>query len=770
LKILSPDSASGTSRLEWKAIVPLLVAFIILAIAYSVTNPLHEATDELRHYRFVRTIATTGQLPVQGQELCRSQSHHPPLYYALGALATFWIDTGRDLCDTPPENPFWAYRYWEVGRDNKNQFLHGQDETFPWNGEALGVQILRGINILLGAAVVWLTWASGRVIWPDRPAIAIGAAALVAFNPMFLYMSGSINNDVIAAFSGSAILFACLYLLHDPGGLRLRWGLILGTLFGLALMSKSNLAVSIIFIELVISWAAWRKNQGWQWVIANLLIIAIAGLIAGWWFLRNLSLYGDLTGFSAVTELWGARDPTESFALAISELPYAWSTLWGRFGFGQIPLPHAIYNGLLILTGIGLTGAILGFFRSAARSVKVSLAFLALYVLLFFLVLFGYMLVSPAGPNGRFFFPALSALALLIFFGLVQWILEIRDGINKFRARNRNLKPAATKDGAVVGLTTLLVTLGMLGLSLVALLGYLSPAYAKPPSIGSNEAIPNEVNVRFDTLATLLGYELNTDMVKPGEPIDIDLYWRVDAKPPGDYLLFVHLTNEEGAIIAQRDTHPGLGNYPSSQWEPGQRFKDSIRLYLPETAYSPVNATLSIGLYDPLAFRLAVSAEDRTPLGDSFQLGEVEIVPQSGSYTNSQSQNFSDEIKLIGYEYDRLEASPGDTIKVDLHWEALADVMSDYTVQVRLLDGSSRIWAEADNRPVEGRSPTDSWTLGQIISDTHNLTIPKDTPDGTYLIDIALLNNETGTRQNIVAFDGHWIDSHLSLAPVTIHS
>jgi hypothetical protein len=50
------------------------------------------------------------------------------------------------------------------------------------------------------------------------------------------------------------------------------------------------------------------------------------------------------------------------------------------------------------------------------------------------------------------------------------------------------------------------------------------------------------------------------------------------------------------------------------------------------------------------------------------------------------------------------------------------------------------------------------------------LTIPKDTPDGTYLIDIALLNNETGTRQNIVAFDGHWIDSHLSLAPVTIHS
>jgi len=743
---------------------------VILAIAYSVINPLHEATDELRHYRFVRTISTSGQLPIQGQEPCRSQSHHPPLYYAAAALATFWIETGRELCYTPPENPFWAYRYWEVGDDNKNQYLHGQDESFPWSGEALAAHLMRGVNILIGAGVVWLTWASGRVVWPKRQAIAWGAAARVAFNPMFLYMSGAINNDIIAALSGSAILFACLYLLHDPNGLSLRWGLFLGALFGLALMSKANLAVTILLIEMVISWIAWRRNQGKLWVIVNLSILAIAALVAGWWFIRNLTLYGDLTGFSTVAELWGVRDPSESFSLAISELPYAWSTLWGRFGFGQIPLPRAIYDGLLIITAAGLSGALLGFFRRATHLQRVSLTLLAINVGLFVFVLFGYMLVSPAGPNGRFFFPALSALALLTFFGLVQWTLIIRDGITKLGARIRKRQPSPSRNGTLVNLVSLATVVGMLTLSLVALFGFLGPAYAKPPSIEDETIIPNVVNAKFDTLVTLLGYELSTDKAMPGDPIDIDLYWEVLAEPPGNYLLFIHLTNEEGAIIAQRDTHPGLGTFQSSQWEPGQRFVDTVRVYLPETTYAPAAASLSLGLYDPEAYRLAITSPDGSPLGDSISLGELKIVSRTGSYPNAQSQNFNDEIGLIGYEYDLHEASPGETMKVDLYWEALADGASDYIVQVQLLDDSGRIWAESDDRPAEGSSPTDAWSAGQIIRDTHLVVITKDTPDGTYVIDIALMNAETGHRQNIVAFDGHWIDSHLALSPVIIGS
>jgi hypothetical protein len=100
----------------------------------------------------------------------------PPLFYVLGAAATFWIDTGKPVCTTLEDNPFWQYRYWEVGDDNKNQYLHTAAEAFPWTGEALAAHIVRGLNVLLGAGVVYLTWLLGRLLWPKRPSLAVGAA------------------------------------------------------------------------------------------------------------------------------------------------------------------------------------------------------------------------------------------------------------------------------------------------------------------------------------------------------------------------------------------------------------------------------------------------------------------------------------------------------------------------------------------------------------------------------------------------------------------
>jgi 4-amino-4-deoxy-L-arabinose transferase-like glycosyltransferase len=751
-----------TSRLS---IVLILVAFLLLAFAYSVVNPLHEATDELRHYRFVRTIATFGQLPVQGQEPCRSQSHHPPLFYGLGALATAWIDTGRDICYDPPGNPFWAYRYWEVGQDNKNQYLHGPDEAFPWSGEALAVHIVRAINVLLGAGVVLLTWATGRAIWPRRTEIALGAAALVAFNPMFLYMTGSINNDVIAALSGAAITYACIRLLNNPKGLNWRWGLLLGGLYALALMSKFNLAVVIVLIEAAITWVAWRQRQWRQWLIVNLLIFFIAGLLAGWWFVRNQLLFGEPTGFQELTELWGARDPRESFGLAISELPYAWTTLWGRFGFGQIPLPQGIYNGLLLVTAAGLIGTVIGFIRQASFQERVSLTFLTTNVLLFFLVLFNYMLVSPAGPNGRFFFPALTALALLIIYGLIQWALLI---VDLWPSVSGHPRVKAQYSRTASRLVTLVTISGFLVLSLVALFGYLAPAYARPAELPIGAVVPNPVNARLDSLVTLLGYDLSTTTLRPGEPLDLDLYWEVNAQPPGDYYLFVHLMDETGTMVAQRDTHPGLGNFPASQWRPGDRFVDSIRVYIPETAYSPATTTLSIGLYAPNAYRLGIIDENGESLGDTLILDSLQIVPFEGDYPNVQNQNFNDEIRLVGYEYSQHVVGPGESMTVTLYWEALQDVNVDYIVQVRLLGQDGQSWASADSQPQKGDSPTNTWARGQIIADTHVLTIDSNTPAGTYPIEVALLDTESGHRQNIVADDGHWIDSRLLLAQVQV--
>ena len=732
-----------------KATALLLCAFIGLGAVYSVVNPLFEATDELRHYRFVRTLIANRALPVQGQEPCRSQSHHPPLYYVLGALATAWIQSDHDLCYTPPQNPFYAYRYWEVGVDNKTQYLHGADEAFPWRGDALAAHLLRFLNVLMGAGTVWVTWAIGRTIWPGRPAMALGGAAFVAFNPMFLYMAGAINNDVIAAGSGGLVVLACVRLLRDPDGLSWRWGAWLGAAFGVALLSKFSLAAAGALIALTITWVAWRRRQWRQGWLAALTSLLVTLLIAGWWFARNQALYGDPTGFRELTELWGVRDPRESFSLALLELPNAWSSLWGRFGFGQIPLPGVVYASLQWLVGLSLAGAILGALRQRGQNAAWTLL-LGLDVLLFFLVLFNYMLVSPAGAMGRFFFPGLPALSILIFYGLHTWLV--------FLTRRAGEGFAGKLAFAANG--------GMFLLSLTALVGYLAPAYARPPSFAAGAALPNPVAIQFDYFALLRGYEVVPAALTPGAPLDVTLYWEVTGQPPGNYLLFVHLLDTANeTLVAQRDTHPGLGNFPTSQWQPGDRFVDQIRLYLPETAYAPAQAAVQIGLYAPAGYRLGITDAHGQSLGDALPLGMVDITPAAAAYPNPQDQNFNDQARLVGYALSQRLALPGDKLQVTLYWQALPGVGPHNVVQLRLLDetGAPRLAVNVSPDP-----PTAIWQPGQVYPITATLHLAAETiAPGVYQPELSLLDGD-GIPQNILAPDGHWIDDQLLLSRIRV--
>ncbi len=793
--LVTPAAVGGR-----RSIILILAAFLLLGFAYSAINPLHEATDELRHYRFVQFIIQRHALPIQGEGSgldCTVQGHHPPLYYAAAALLTAWIDTGRDVCHEPPGNPFWAYRYWEVGRDNKNQYLHGPDEAFPWQGEALAAHLARVVNLLFGALTVWLTWRTARAIWPGRPALAAGSAAFVAFNPMFLYMAGAINNDVVAAAAGAAVVYACVRLMQDERGLSPRWGLILGALYGLALLSKFNLAAILLVIEAAVTWVAWRRGQWRQWVVVNVLIAGVAGLLAGWWFARNQILYGEPTGVERLTELWGVRDPRDSFWLAVSELPYAWTSLWGRFGYGQIPLPAWFYWALFGVVVLAMAGYVVNWARARrgagqhrhneGLSPRLSrlpvplLLLLSLNVAVFFAVLFNYLLVSPAGPMGRFFFPALSSLAILVFYGLSLLLPttdrrpptvagETEEGGKGEDVRGKALllpfsfSPLLSPGRrSAVGVLSLAANLFMLALSLIALFGFLAPAYARPPEYAAGEGLPNPVDIHFDTLVALRGYTVDRDTARPGEPIAVELYWEVTGQPPGDYLLFVHLLDTAtGAPVGQRDTHPGLGNFPSSQWRPGDRFVERLSLYVPETAYVPGTAELRVGFYAPEGYRLGVSdGATGAGLGDSFPIGQVSLLPtaDNGNIPNPGNYLFEDRVRLMGYDYDRRVLGPSDALTVTLHWGALDDDPGALDVQVRLLDTSGNV-VYAGQEPLLPPSP------GDVTIASYAIPADLARPPGVFTVQIALEDPETDRRVQWVAEDGRWLDDKITLSPV----
>lgn len=87
----------------------------------------------------------------------------------------------------------------------------------------------------------------------------------------------------------------------------------------------------------------------------------------------------------------------------------------------------------------------------------------------------------------------------------------------------------------------------------------------------------------------LIGYDL--------EQSALTLYWQLISPLAIDYTTFVHIRNEAGEIVAQKDQSPLKGAYPTGLWDVGEMIADEIVISLPNnlpTGKYPI----IIGMYD----------------------------------------------------------------------------------------------------------------------------------------------------------------------------
>ena len=73
------------------ALAVILCLFVALGLAYAFTTPTLEAPDEIHHYDYIRSLVNTGRPPVLEEGGGKGFGHHAPLYYVVGALASFWV-------------------------------------------------------------------------------------------------------------------------------------------------------------------------------------------------------------------------------------------------------------------------------------------------------------------------------------------------------------------------------------------------------------------------------------------------------------------------------------------------------------------------------------------------------------------------------------------------------------------------------------------------------------------------------------------------------
>ncbi len=130
------------------------------------------------------------------------------------------------------------------------------------------------------------------------------------------------------------------------------------------------------------------------------------------------------------------------------------------------------------------------------------------------------------------------------------------------------------------------------------------------PGRGLRQAdVPNRVNYRLGDHIQLLGY--NWDR----ESVTLTLYWQTDQPLADDYVVFVHLLDEQGQLAWGADTPPLGGLYPTTGWQPGVIVADPRPLALSDL--TPGNYTLAVGIYDPDTLaRLPAADADGQPVAD----------------------------------------------------------------------------------------------------------------------------------------------------------
>jgi 4-amino-4-deoxy-L-arabinose transferase-like glycosyltransferase len=745
----------------------ILAAYVILAVIYSMVTPIFEASDELWHYPMVKYLADHGlALPPQDPANpgpWRQEGSQPPLYYMIGAILTGGIDTS-DMEFVRRINPHADIGVIRPDR-NANMMVHHQAaEAFPWHGTTLAVHIIRFFSIALGLGTVLVTYQLAREIFPDWPLIALGAATLNAFLPMFLFISGSVNNDNLSNFLGNLLTLLIVQLvktksLNDKASTRLyKTYILIGIVTGAGLLAKLNIGFLIPLVGLALLIASIRLRDWRPVVIGGVISGGLTIVIAGWWYLRNAKLYGDPTGLTMFLDVVGRRT-------VYANLPQLWSerhsftqAYWGFFGGVNVALPEWVYLIFNIIGGAGLIGAV-GFLVYRVASKAVSATYMRfewlpatvtiIWPTVTFVSYLRWTAETPAS-QGRLVFGALSAISMWMAMGLVWWLPK--------RVRAITMTGAAGYFGLVAVLTPFLV---------------IAPVY-KPPTLTTANLSASSI-VFTDNRGGGIGFvqsEIITPMVQPEDYVYIHPYFQITKPLEADWSLFVHLVTSDGVIIWQRDVYPGQGLLATSDLLAGQSWINPSAVWIPATAYAPMKLDIQIGWYD-------LQSGERLKLEDgaeTLNIGQMELQPRPDidnlEVPNPIRINFDNQIELVGYEMTDLSPAAGDTTELTLYWRGLATIEQDYKIFANILDPSTLTkYAASDGMPVNWGAPTTTWTPGEIIKDIHTLTIDPNAPPGIYETEIGwYLQAEDGSfpRLRIVTPDGGMADNYLYLSRVRI--
>lgn len=733
----------------------ILVAFLLTGLAYSLVVPPFETPDEIYHYAFARHLAAGNGLPVQGPEKTgpwEQEGSQPPLYYSLVALATSGIDQGG-LDSFAVQNP--RANLGDPHQQGNKNFMLFSAQSRPLVGVNLALHVGRWVSLVLGTFTVFLTYLLARHAFPKDRGSRLLSTALVATIPQFTFISASLTNDSMITVVSAALLVFLAALGGRTEGKGICWWewVGLGMLLGLGALSKlQGLGLLPLCAYAFVLYA--RRQSDWGTPLRGALLVGgVVLIVAGWWYTRNILLYGDPFGTANLLSVTGQRVEPLTLPGLYGELRGLQMSFLGIFGWFSILLPSWTYTLFELLTALALSGAFIAWLRSLRASrgsgalegqgvyaVRISWAWA-----LILLALLAYWISVAQGSQGRLLFPAISALAVVAVVGLRFWAGMLP---NVVRVMLGIAVPVSLWSCSLYALTVLLPE--SYGLDAMAGVVEEAPADASPIGRVYGDGV--------ELVAALLP-EPDSFAV---EVVPVTLYFRASQVQEKDHEFFIHLLDSDDQQIGNVTTQPGGGTRPLTLWQPNVIYEDTYQI--PLGRYSPKVARLYVGFIDPASN--ALESEGLLPVVGGGPRIESRVIWTHYEKLEPRSVRYDSGISLVGIALGQGEAqsSTQELIEIEterslwvaMQWQEPVDSVTVYATSLRLHAADhegSWVYQEDANlwKPDVGhnakRAP--NVTVDSLV----RLILPPELPAGEYELRLVLYNAET--LQTVVQ-DGTW--------------
>lgn len=690
----------GGKRFSVKHIrlIVLVGLFLLTGLLYGIIPPMLEKVDEEGHYEYILYFWEHRALPPLTPQ---AEYKQPPLYYIVTAVLTGWLPREENNLSSWRLNPYVTHSVPGHRSDNRNVFLHPPHMSPAFLGA-------RMVSLFFGLGTLLLTYYFVQNLIPSRPLLAIATAAVVGFHPQFLYMATATHNDIGITFCSTLVLFLLARYIgrsHDD------WFalILLGGALGLATLAKVSglLLVPLTLMALAIGEKRWTKT------LQNMaIVLTVAFLVGGWWYLRNGILFGD----PLTTKSHMAGNPTERVRelseVFTYDLPSIEYTFWANLSRSFVsPL---LSDRVLIIWGrVSLVAGLLALVKNRKRlKAPIFLAVTGWRPAVYLLALLVYWNSKAAWGFGRLILPAITPLALLFVMG---W-----DWISKDVLGDRWLFPFFTGLLVVNGVVTPIISVYPL----------FHPS--RPWHSTGASAWPGITYVDLSTgrpFARLVDAHLLQTYAHPGTYAPMEICWEplgntAEPLPMAVNLLDISPTFSGNPPVSwgYRETYPGLGNAPTDRWASFAPFCDRVLIWVSPETPTPLCPAIEVHFVSPQGGTKLQALDGKGAALSLAIVGKLPLLREVPAPLSTELPHYTLDNR-IGLYPPQISITQG-YLTITTTWQAFQRIPYDATVFIHLIDAEGNLLGQRDQQPLDGRFPTSCWLPGQVITDVIVLTPP----------------------------------------------